>query len=154
MASLVTAAMMMGPVRTLGQDLAIKTLTTTTSSIGSIISYLATNTKPGASDIMNTLTSLDLEFTIGIIEDVVKDYDAKDLNNVAINKALSGVHEILELIHKELNIIKGAIEYHNSKYFSGWRSFTWSGNLEAIKQYSVTLKNRYSMLFELLKIYC
>ena len=139
-------------ITTVGTDIAIRTLTTTTSSIGSLISYLTTNTKSGASDINSTLVSLDLEFTISIIENVVKEYDEKELNE-PLKKALLGVHEILELIHKELNLIKEAIEYHNSKYFKNWRSFSWSGNTEAIKQHNNTLKSRYSMLLELLKIY-
>jgi len=138
-------------ITTVGTDIAIRTLTTTTSSIGSLITYLTTNNK-SSFDINNTLVSLDLEFTISIIENVVKEYDEKELNE-PLKKALLGVHEILELIHKELNIIKEAIEYHNSKYFKNWRSFSWSGNTEAIKQHNNTLKSRYSMLLELLKIY-
>ena len=138
-------------ITTVGTDIAIRTLTTTTSSIGSLISYLTTNNN-SSSDINSTLISLDLEFTISIIENVVKEYDEKELNE-PLKKALLGVHEILELINKELNLIKEAIEYHNSKYFKNWRSFSWSGNTEAIKQHNNTLKSRYSMLLELLKIY-
>ena len=142
-------------VGTLGTDIVIRTLTTTTSSIGSVISYLSTNTKPGASDITDTLTSLDLEFTVNIIESVVKEYEDKELSS-AIKKIILGVNEVLESIHMELNAIKEAIEYHNSKYFKGWRSFSWnsnSGNMDNIKKHNDVLRNRYKMLLGLLKIY-
>ena len=89
-------------VSTLGTDIVIKTLTTTTSSIGSVISYLTTNTKPGANDITNTLAELDLEFTVNVIESVINDYKEKELSD-SLKKIILGVNEILELIHKELN---------------------------------------------------
>lgn len=139
-------------VTTLGTDIAIKTLTTTTSSIGTVISYLTTNTKPGASEITNTLSTLDLEFTITIINCVITEYTEKELTP-SVQKAILGVNEILECINKELNVIKEAIEYHNSKYLKNWRSFSWSGNTETIKKYNDILKNRYQMLLELLKIH-
>ena len=142
-------------VTTLGTDIVIKTLTSTTSSIGSVISYLTTNTKPGASDISNMISSLDLEFTVTIIECVIKEYAETERNKElapAIQKAILGVNEILECINKELNAIKEAMEYHNSKYLKNWRSFSWNGNTETIKKYNEILKNRYQMLLELLKI--
>ncbi|ARF09498.1 hypothetical protein Indivirus_1_121 [Indivirus ILV1] len=150
--SVVIGSKLTGIVSTVGTNVAIRTLTTTTSSIGNLISYLTTNTKPGASDVINTLVSLDLEFTVGIIENVIKELNDETLNE-PIKKALFGVNETLMLIHRELNSLKGAIEYHNSKYLKNWRSFSWSGNTEALKQYNATLKNRYSMLLDLLKIY-
>lgn len=150
--TVVLGSKLTGIVSTVGTDVAIRTLTTTTSSVGSLISYLTTNTKPGASDVISTLVALDLEFTVGIIENVIKELNEEQLNE-PIKKALVGVNEILELIHKELKALKEAIEYHNSKYFKNWRSFSWSGNTEALKQYNNTLKNRYAMLLDLLKIY-
>ena len=143
-------------VTTLGTDIAIKTLTSTTSSIGSVISYLTTNTKPGASDISSMLSSLDLEFTVTIIECVIKEYvevERKKELVPAIQKAIIGVNEILECINKELNAIKEAIEYHNSKYLKNWRSFSWNGNTDSIRKHNEILKNRYQMLLELLKIH-
>ena len=139
-------------VSTVGTDVVIRTLTTTTSSIGSVISYLATNNRPGATDITNTLLELDLEFTVNVIDSVVKEYEDKELTT-AIKKVILGVNEVLEGIHCELNAIKKAIEYHNSKYFNGWRSFSWNGNMDNIKKHNQVLKNRYQMLLDLLKIY-
>jgi hypothetical protein len=139
-------------VSTVGTDVVIRTLTTTTSSIGSVISYLTTNNRPCANDITNTLTELDLEFTVNVIDSVVNEYEDKELSS-AIKKVILGVNDILESIHKELNAIKDAIEYHNSKYFKGWRSFSWTGNMGNIKKHNQVLKSRYQMLLDLLKIY-
>lgn len=139
-------------VSNIGTDLIIGTITTTTSSIGSMIKYLAISTSPGASDILNIVSSADLEFTISIIEQLVKEQDSKQLNE-SVKKALIGVSEILDSIHGELTSVKKAIEYHNTKYLNSWRGFSWEGNIETLKKHNIILTHRYRMLFDLLKIY-
>ena len=133
-------------------SLLVGTITTTTSSIGNAIAYLTSSSQPGIGDIISVLTNIDLEFTIKIIQQLVKEQEAHQLND-SIKQALIGVHEILEKINRELDGVKQAIEYHNTKYLNGWRSFAWNGNINILKDHSVILKHRYSLLFELLKIY-
>jgi len=139
-------------ITTVGTNIIVGTITTTTSSIISVVKYLATNNQPGINEIVTALNNIDLEFTISIIEQLVKEQEHKELSE-SIHQALTGLHKILELIHEELNTIKIAIENHNSKYFTNWRSFSWTGNLDSIKKYNEIFKHRYSILFELLKIY-
>jgi len=135
-----------------GTDLIIGTITSTTSSIGSMIKYLTSSSQAGISDIITVITASDLEFTINIIEQLVKEQDAKQINE-SVRKALVGVSEILELINQELSSVKKATEAHKTKYFKGWRSFCWDGNIENIKKHNMILRHRYGILFELLKIY-
>ncbi|QKF94078.1 hypothetical protein QKU48_gp0620 [Fadolivirus algeromassiliense] len=139
-------------ISSVGTNLIIGTITTTTSSIAGMIKYLASSNQPGISEIINMLSEIDLEFTINIIQQVVKEQNDKPLNE-SVKHALLGVSEILEKINKELDSIKGAIEYHNTKYFNGWRSFSWNGNMLILKNHNEILKHRYNLLFELLKIY-
>lgn len=139
-------------ITSVGTNLIIGTITTTTSSIASLVRYLATNNQPGINEIVNLLNVTDLEFTIAIIEQLVKEQENKEIKE-SIHQALIGLHKILELIHEELDTIKKAIEAHNKKMFNGWRSFTWTGNLDTIKKHNEIFKHRYSILFELLKIY-
>lgn len=136
---------------TVGTDILIKTVTNTTSSIVSMTGYLMTSSQPGINEIVSTLKKIDLEFTVGIIEELVKEQEGKDLED-SVKKAMLGVNETLSLIHQELDSMKQAIEYHNTKYFSGWRSFSWTGNINNIKDHNEILKNRYTILFDLLKI--
>lgn len=138
-------------VASVGTNLIVGTITTTASSIGSLIKYLTTNTSPGINDILTFLISIDLEFTIGIVEQVVKELDQENINE-SLRKAIFGVNEILTLIHQELASIKTAIEEHNAKYFNGWRAFKWTGNLENIKKHNEIFKHRYGILFELVRI--
>ncbi len=139
-------------VNAVGTNLIIGTITSTTSSIGSVIKYMTHSTNTCISDIMNVLTSIDLEFTVNIIEELVKEQEDRQLHE-SIRKALVGLSEILELIHQELYSIKKSIDLHNIKYLNGWRSFCWDGNIDTIIKHNLILKHRYSILFELLKIY-
>ena len=139
-------------VSNVGTDLIIGTITSTTSSIGNMIKYLAISTQPGVSEILDMISSLDFEFTISIIEQLVKEQEGKQINE-SVKKALIGVSEILEMIHNELISVKKAIENHNTKYFSGWRSFSWEGNIGTLEKHNIILSHRYKMLFDLLKIY-
>lgn len=139
-------------VSTIGTDLIIQTVTTTTSSIGSLIKYLTTSNQTCIQDILIILRKIDLEFTISIINELVKEQNGKQLNQ-SVKKALVGVHEILDRIDQELTSIKKAIEYHNTKYFAGWRGFSWNGNIDLIKEHDNTLKHRYMILVDLLEIY-
>ena len=139
-------------VTTVGTNLIIGTMATTTTSIGSVIKYLVTSNQPGMNEIINVLTMTDLEYTVNVIQQVIREQECKQLHE-SIIKALMGVGEILNKINGELESIKYAMDYHQTKYFSSWRSFTWNGNLETIKQHNNILKHRYTILFELLKIY-
>jgi hypothetical protein len=139
-------------VSSIGTNLIITTITNTTSSITNMISYLTTSSQPGLKEILNVITDCDLEFTINIIRQLVEEQKDTRLNE-SIKKALIGVSNILDSIYEELNSVKKAIELHNSKYFNNWRSFEWSGNIENIKRHNIILTHRYTLLFELLKIY-
>lgn len=140
-------------VTSIGCDLIINTITTTTSSICSIIKSVIIYDIPGIEKVTQILKDTDLEFTINIIEELVKEQNGKNLND-SIKKALFGVNEILELIHGELTSIKKAIDYHNSLYLNSWRSFYYDySKLDLMKQNEKILKHRYQMFLDLLKIY-
>lgn len=133
-------------------NIIIKTIKITTISVSSIIKFVTQNIDHGLHDIVNILNKTDLEFTADVINDVVHEHIDCELNE-PIKKSLYGLNDILEKINGELISIKNAINYHKTKFFPGMRKFSWNGNPETLKNYSKILKHRYSILFELLKIY-
>ena len=139
-------------VSTIGTDLIIKTLTTTTSSICTVLTHLTYNDQPSVQDMIDQLKQIDLEHTITVIEELVREQEGKE-THTSVKKALLGVHEILEKIHDELKSVQKAVEYHDSKYFRNWRSFNCSYSIETIKKHKLLLDNRYKILIDLLKIY-
>lgn len=139
-------------ISSIGTNLIIKTITGTTSAIGNVLDYLTTSREPAIKSIISQLQDIDLEFTISIIEEVIKEQNNKELSD-SVKKVLIGLNEILSIIHKELDSIKDTIENHSKKYFSSWRKFNCSVNIETIKKHNTILKSRYNIMIDLLKIY-
>jgi|694.fasta_scaffold88118_3 hypothetical protein len=139
-------------INSIGISLVVSTISASTTSILTTIKYFTLNGNQIMYEITNVLKSTDLEFTVNIVDQLVKEQEGKELNE-SVKRALIGVNEILELIHNELLSIKKAIEYHNTKYLSSWRYFNWDGKIETIKNHNTILIHRYKILFELLKIY-
>jgi hypothetical protein len=137
----------------IGTDFVLKTATSTTGSIGSVFSYLTAYDQPRIQQVIDDLAEIDLEHTVRVIGELIKEYDDNQTNlSEPIKKALLGVNQILEKIDNELSIIREAIEYHETKYFNSWRSFNCKCNVETIKQHKNILDMRYNILINLLKI--
>lgn len=138
---------------TLGTDLIINTIKTSTTSVGTLINYISKSTaQPSVKDIIDELNKLDLEFMVAIIEQLVSEQQGKNLHE-SVRKALTGVNNSLLKIVDELHVIKLAIEYHETKYFNYWRSFSCDCNIETVRNHSGVLQKRYNILIDLLKIY-
>jgi hypothetical protein len=140
-------------ISNIGTDLVLSTISNTTYSMGQMISYFTTNNQYGIDKVVDTLNDIDLEFTIVIIDELIKELSNKELTN-SVKKAIIGVNEILEIIHKELDNIKLAIEYHKTKFFCNWRALSYDHQcFNLIKKHNNILKHRYQILIELLTIY-
>jgi len=139
-------------VSTLTTDILIGSITATTGSIFSLLKTITASSQTGIREYVSQIKNIDLEFTITILDQLVKEQEGKILQE-SVKKALFGVSDILTNIHDELKVFHDSIGYHNTKYFSGWRSFSCMSSIDVIKQYNEILRNRYNMLFELLKIY-
>ncbi len=138
---------------TVGTDVIICTLTNTTAAIGSMLIHLTAYDKPGMEDIKHRLLDTDLEHTVGVIEELVKEQDTtKEMPN-SVKKALIGVNETLNLIHRELLVIKNAMDHHETKWFGTWRAFDCRCNIDVITKNKNILDRRYNMFVQLLEIY-
>jgi len=151
METLILSTKTISIISAIGMNVIIKTLTSTTNSICTLITHLTSYDQPGIEKIIKCLKDIDLEFYITVISQLVNEY--KDIQvNSTIKKALLGVNDILEEINLELTIIKEAIEYHKTKYFSSWRKINCKCNINTIKKHKIILENRYKILVDLLKI--
>ncbi|CAH6421835.1 Hypothetical protein KVN_LOCUS523 [uncultured virus] len=135
-----------------GTDFIITTVTTTTNSIIGLLKHITAIDQPRVREITESLNKIDLEYNIQVIEQLVIEQKEKQLP-LSLKMALFGVNEILEKIHLELKIIKDAIDYHSTKYFSKWRSFDCSLNIEFIKSNKLLLDNRYEKLMDFLTLH-
>ena len=152
METLIFSGRALSIVSTVGTDFIIKTLTSTTASIASILTHLTYYDQPGVQGIIDELNKIDLEHMVSVIEELVKENNIEGIKE-SVKKALLGVNKILENIHNELNSIKEAIDYHQTKYFANYRSFDCKTSINKIKKHKEILDQRYNILIDLLKIY-
>jgi hypothetical protein len=136
-----------------GTDIIGKTLTTTTKSIMNVIYHLTTTEYPNSKDIRCIIFDSDIEIKMKIIKALV---DELNNNNKHVYKyvkiSLDSLTEITEKIHIELNKIKEKIDYHNSLYFSSWRTLDCNYYLNNLKKYNILLDKRIDLLTKLLSI--
>lgn len=139
-------------LNTVGTNVIIRTLSTTTSSIGFLISNITTSDKKYLDDVKGFLETMDLEHKVNVVKELVREISGKDVKD-SVKLALLGITEILDKINKELLIIKDATDYHNSKFFGNWRKFDCSCNIETLEKHKKLLDARYSMLLDLVNLY-
>jgi len=135
----------------IGTNIVMSTIRATTSSITTVLRYIISESSNNSEHIKHFLTQSDLNFTITTIQAFINEQNIND-SQKAIATALEGVSEILTTIHDDLQSIRTECEYHKTRYFSSYRSFTWSKNIETLESHNNILKHRYNLLFELLKI--
>lgn len=144
----------MSLLSTVGTSLIIGTVTRTTSTIVSTIAHLTSYDQPSVQEVVAKLQAVDLEFTVAVIEELVREQERDGTEaKSSVKKALLGVLEMLEKIESELKIIEGAVKEHDSKYFKNWRSFDCNCNIKTIEAHTKILNQRYEKLRDLLLIY-
>ncbi len=150
--TVIFGAKTMSVLNKLGMDVIVGAITKTTTSIGFMIGHIMAIDQPGVIEIQKTLKEIDLEFSIEVLEELVNEHKDSYAPN-SVKKSLDGVNQILINIENELKTIKEAIEYHEQKYFSSWRTFDCSCNVSTIRKNKELLDKRYKVLTDLLKIY-
>jgi hypothetical protein len=144
-------------INTVGLAKIIKTITTTTSSICSILSHISRQEAHSVKSYIKHISELQLEYTVNVIEQLVIEQEAtttdENETHTSIKIALVGVHEILDSINSELKGIKESVDYHNTKWISGWRSFDCPYTINTLTKQKNDLIYRYKMLIDLLQIY-
>jgi len=159
-------------VNDVGIGFAIRTLTTATTGIlslakkknltfkdgadmllgqGVLANELLSN-EPYSKDVTKELKDLDLECEVAIAESLIKEQEGR-LNHNSVQQSLAAVTEVLDNIHRELDTIHSMIDYHQQKWFNGWRTLDCSIKISVIINHKKLFDKRYSNLCSLLMIY-
>lgn len=138
---------------TVGKNVLVKTLTTSTSSIISAIETITLLKHQYLIEIINKLDELDIKHKIELIELFVEEQNEEEIKKLSIKKALEDLNDILKKIDEEFNTIIKAIENHREKYLRNWRSFNCKYNIKTIEKDFKILNSRYEDLKDLIKVY-
>jgi len=137
---------------TLGKDVIIKTLTTTTNSIINLSKYMLYINKPYFTDVKLELEKMDINNGVSIIHELVKEQEKYENMNNSIKTSVLGVNDILIKIDNELQIIMDLMANHEKKYFKSFRTFNCDDNIKKIKCYDEILSKRYKLLKDCIMI--
>jgi len=91
-----------------------------------------------------------LEIIEALMGDIEKNKEMQE--HLAIQKALTNLHLIVEQIQKILEDINQKIKYHHTKYFSSWRTLKYEKQLANLKKSIKLLNIRYQMFLEVIKV--
>lgn len=107
---------------------------------------------------LNTLLEdYDIEYTLNIIETFCKELETTYLENKEEDKnnslhlCLNGIHQSIECLSNNLQLIHKKQEEHKLKYFYYWRSCDISSEYNIIEKEIKRLNNRFDLLVKLNK---
>ena len=119
-------------------------------SIYGLLGYIVKNPD---NILIETLTTLDIEFKVRILESLINDINTDIKHSTTLGLCLYALKECIILIEKELNKIHAKINYNNSIIlFKSWRSHTFEENIMYLKSHSYALETRRKLLFDILSI--
>lgn len=139
-------------IATAGTSYIVKITEMTIKSIMNLLSNISNIRKKEYETSVVELEKLDIYNTINIIGELVREQNNnKELPDSVKNGVLS-VHDILSKIERELDIIINSITIHEQKYFTKWRTFNCSVNINTIKAHEHILRKRYKLLRDMIII--
>lgn len=99
----------------------------------------------------NIIEELDLTSKIDIINDLIKDIDKEDINDI-IHKAIHYLHDIIETINKEVEDIKKEIKEHSELWFHRFRTPTYISKIERLIKHNQILDKRLDLFIKVFNI--
>ena len=108
-------------INTLSKDIIMKTIQRSIISTYGTVKWFANYDQPYAKEIISQINSLDLQFNITLIGNLLQDLQTYNVESKAILYALDAVSTQLDLVHGELKDLQMAIEKHKYKFFNNWR---------------------------------
>lgn len=117
-------------------------LTTTTTAQGSGVDL---------SQVTQTLERLDVEAKLKCLATLVAAIDENHCSppvRVALISLTSSVHEV----DQSLQILRNAVEYHRSRFFSSWRACDFAEPLSLLETYTKRMTQRENSLLKMIAI--
>ena len=148
------AATVIGTIGMVTATSAINSITTLSSNIFTLVSYLRLTNNVHHTDINKVLAKTDIEKTINSLKIIFSEIPEYYHSNISVVDALKNVQEIIGSIEDELKEIQKKTQYNSSLYFlSSWRSYDCRENLDSIDLKATILDKRRDNLFKILEVF-
>jgi hypothetical protein len=132
----------------LGRQIVSQAITDASSTIYTSVGEVFHHT----SSIDKVLCKLDINNKVKVIELLCNSIQSRVLKETddssAINFCLENLHDMVIRIREDLKQIKSKIDYHNSKYFTSWRSLDARMELNNLVLHTELLEQRYDLFIK------
>lgn len=145
-----TTAIVMNKI---GSEFILRSMTNTSASIISLISYISFSDNQYISHIKHDIKELDIESKLSILSTLVNEQMNNHNHPDSVNKSLMSVNNVLKKIHNELDLINKKIIRHKEKYFYSWRTINATKYVHNLTYHCCILQQRYKILIDLLNVY-
>ena len=130
----------------LQRDAVLRSIGATNSKLYEVLSdYMC-----GEVYIKSKIEKLDITYKLEVIESYISEVSDTAHERPSIHKALTGIHEMCEKLHNELDEMLKKIKAHSQKYFYYLRSFDVSSDLANIETHVYNLDHRFKMFLGLM----
>jgi hypothetical protein len=130
----------------LQRDAVLRSIGATNSKLYEVLSdYMC-----GEVYIKSKIEKLDITYKLEVIESYISEVSDAAHERPSIHKALTGIHEMCEKLHNELDEMLKKIKAHSQKYFYYLRSFDVSSDLANIEMHVYNLDHRFKMFLGLM----
>jgi len=140
---------------TFSRGLILQSLKYSMESVLGTVSKITKFDQPTIKQVTNALINTDIKHKVELIQilfeelkELKEHYDSK-----SIDFALFSLVEQMNLINKDLDTIKYAIDEHVKKYLVNWRILCCKNEIESIVQKKIILDSRYKELIGLLGLH-
>jgi hypothetical protein len=130
----------------LQRDAVLRSIGATNSKLYEVLSdYMC-----GEVYIKSKIEKLDITYKLEVIESYISEVSDAAHERPSIHKALTGIHEMCDNLHNELDEMLKKIKAHKQKYFYYLRSFDVSSDLANIETHVHNLDHRFKMFLGLM----
>ena len=134
----------------IGKEVVIKAITETSSGVYSQLSSIISNNHHGVNKL---LEEMDIDAKLKTLEALVKEIEKKEkYKHESVHISLNYIHQSISKIYTNLEKLDSEIKYHNSKWFSGYRSAEYKTTLNAIISDYMILEKRVDFLVKIINV--
>lgn len=96
-----------------------------------------------------TIEELDINAKITIIESLIDINKTIQIRDTTVNTCIRNIHNIIDKIKVEMELIKKLLPLHKDKWFHAWRTPEYYKNLENVKRFTHILSARFKLYLDI-----
>ena len=133
----------------LGKEMAVQTISSTSSSILSRVKIISDNYECETRDLFNRL---DIKFKLDIITKYIESIELSEhITNAPVNGCIEYIKDIMLTIEHEITTLEKDIDEYNKRWVGNISSLKFKSQFTNVESHVSILEQRFNMLIKILK---